>query len=89
MKQFSQNFRFSFSKTGLFPHCTQPYALNKKNNPLNYYSLKVTKFPMIVSKMRVLGQKTTGGGGAKRPPPPQTIPLNKLQGKKNRDGNFS
>ena len=37
-----------FLKPDFFPHCTLPYELkNKKNfnkNPLNYKSLKVTKF---------------------------------------------
>ena len=54
--------RFFFTDRTFF--CPVPYPRNKKKcfltkNPLNYYSLKGTKFhgDIVVSKMRVRGQK--------------------------------
>ena len=59
---------FFFHRPNFFPPCILPYLLKKKKNftknPLNYFSLKVTNFTVIVSKMRVLGQKNY-----KWPPP--------------------
>ena len=58
-----------FTDRTFFPPCNLPYKLKKYFfYPLNYYPLKVTKFhTVIVSKLRVLGQKATGGGDVKRP----------------------
>jgi len=63
-----------FSQTGLFFRPV-PYPINfKKNifnkNPLNYYSLKVTKFHGDCVKMRLLGQKKTTGWAPNAPPQP-------------------
>ena len=57
-------FRFFFHRPDFFLPCTLPFKLKKKcltKNSLNYFSLKKSKKIMvIVSKMRVLGKKTTG-----------------------------
>jgi len=65
-------FKFFFTDWTFFLPCNLPYKLKKYFfYPLNYYPLKVTKFhTVIVSKMRVLGQKATGGG---RQTPPQPV----------------
>ena len=55
-----------FCSQGLFKNIgLRSVAKNFGKNTLNFYSQNVT---MIVSKMRVLGQKKLPGG-AKRPPP--------------------
>ena len=64
---------FRFSQTGLFfPPCTLPYKLKKNifftKNPLNYYSLKVTKFHDDSVKNESARTKKLQGRGAKRPP---------------------
>ena len=54
------------------PTCTLHYAkkkkINKKILQITIYE-KSKNFTVIVSQMRVLGQKNYRGGGAKRPPP--------------------
>ena len=67
-------FRFFFTDRTFIPPCTLPYKLKKNifltKNPLNYYSLKVTKFHGdSVKNESAKTKKNYGGGGAKRPPP--------------------
>ena len=63
---------FFFTDRTFFPPCTLPYKLKKNifltKNPLNYYSLKVTKFHGDSVKNESARTKNYRGG-AKRPPP--------------------
>ena len=45
-KKVMHYLRFFFDRPGFFPPCTEPYALKIffYKNPLNYFSLKITKF---------------------------------------------
>ena len=72
------NFFFS-DRTFIPPYKLKKNILTKK--PLKYYSLKdttsqVTNFTVVVLKMRVLGQKTSGGlKGGQTPPPSACLGL--------------
>jgi len=71
-------FRFFFIDQTFFRPV--PYPINKKNifltkNPLNYYSLKVTKFHRDSVKNESARTKKLQGG-AKRHPPPRLFRVN-------------
>ena len=65
-------FRFFFYKLQTFyrpvPYPMRKKKINKKILQITIYE-KSKNFTVIVSQMRVLGQKNYRGGGAKRPPP--------------------
>ena len=62
-------FRFFFYTLQTF-YRPVPYPMRQKKKKINKKILKITiyekskNFSVIVTKMRVLGQKTRGGGGA-------------------------
>ena len=78
-------FRFFFYTLQTF-YRPVPYPMRQKKKKINKKILKITiyekskNYTVIVTKMRVLGQKTRGGGGRQAPkaPPPAFIGLNYL-----------
>jgi len=63
---------FFFTYWTFFPPCTLHYKSKKyflTKNPLNYYSLKVTKFHGDSVKNKSARTKKLQEGGAERPPP--------------------
>ena len=58
-----------------------PFRKKKKNLKILWITIyeKSTNFRVIVSQIRVLGQKTREGGGRQRPPPPGFIGLNQRE----------
>ena len=63
---------FFFTQTRLFTAQYPAVCIKKKfyKEFLNYYSLKSQNFTVIVTKIRMLGQKKTKGEGSQTPPPP-------------------
>ena len=60
----------------LFPPCTLPYKSKKlTKNPLNYYSLKVTKFHGDSVKNESAWTKKTTGGRQTSPPSQASLGL--------------
>ena len=74
-------FRFFFAHSRLFTALYPTLCVKKKYQKILQITIyeKSKNFTVIVSQMRVLGQKNYRGGGAKRPPSLYRVKIYKIR----------